>query len=78
MNPKPTASGTTPKKAGGSVSRRRTEKLSEVLAREIVRDIQDLEPSTMLPSEAAMLEKYGVGRASLREALRMLEVQVSS
>jgi DNA-binding FadR family transcriptional regulator len=30
---------------------------------------------TMLPPEAAMLEKYQVGRASLREALRILEVQ---
>jgi DNA-binding FadR family transcriptional regulator len=29
----------------------------------------------MLPPEASMLEKYGVGRASLREALRLLEVQ---
>ncbi|MDQ1395262.1 MAG: GntR family transcriptional regulator, transcriptional repressor for pyruvate dehydrogenase complex [Acidimicrobiaceae bacterium] len=29
----------------------------------------------MLPPEAVMLEKYGVGRASLREALRVLEVQ---
>ena len=29
----------------------------------------------MLPSEAVMLEKYKVGRASLREALRLLEVQ---
>src|SRR5262245_21997856 len=54
---------------------RRTEKVSEVLAREIVRDLSDLPPATMLPSEAAMLAKYGVGRASLREALRLLEVQ---
>jgi len=67
MNPKLTT--------GGPVARRRTEKLSEVLAREIVRDLRDLEPSTMLPPEAVMLEKYGVGRASLREALRLLEVQ---
>jgi DNA-binding FadR family transcriptional regulator len=29
----------------------------------------------MLPPEAIMLAKYGVGRASLREALRILEVQ---
>ena len=54
---------------------RRTEKLSEVLAREIVRDLRDLEPATMLPAEAVMLAKYQVGRASLREALRLLEVQ---
>ncbi len=57
------------------VGPRRTEKLSEVLAREIVRDLRDLEPATMLPPEAVMLEKYRVGRASLREALRLLEVQ---
>lgn len=57
------------------VGPRRTEKLSEVLAREIVRDLRNLEPATMLPPEAVMLEKYGVGRASLREALRLLEVQ---
>lgn len=54
---------------------RRTEKVSEVLAREIVRDLRSLPPSTMLPSEAMMLEKYRVGRASLREALRLLETQ---
>ena len=58
-----------------AVGHRRTEKLSEVLAREIVRDLRDLEPSTMLPPEAVMLDKYRVGRASLREALRLLEVQ---
>jgi DNA-binding FadR family transcriptional regulator len=57
------------------VGPRRTEKLSEVLAREIVRDLRDLEPATMLPPEAVMLDKYRVGRASLREALRLLEVQ---
>jgi DNA-binding FadR family transcriptional regulator len=28
----------------------------------------------MLPTETAMLETYGVGRASLREALRILEI----
>ncbi len=54
---------------------RRTEKISEMLAREIVHDMHGLEAGTMLPPEAAMLEKYQVGRASLREALRILEVQ---
>jgi DNA-binding FadR family transcriptional regulator len=71
---KGTARGRT-KSTDVPVGHRRTEKLSEVLAREIVRDIRNLPPSTMLPSEAIMLEKYGVGRASLREALRLLEVQ---
>jgi GntR family transcriptional repressor for pyruvate dehydrogenase complex len=55
---------------------RRTDKVSEVIAREIMHDIvrRDLQPGTMLPSEATMLETYGVGRGSLREALRILEV----
>jgi DNA-binding FadR family transcriptional regulator len=54
---------------------RRTEKVSEVIAREIVRDSRGLPPGTMLPPEARLLERYRVSRASLREALRMLEVQ---
>ena len=55
--------------------RRKTEKVSEVVAREIVRDCRGLPPGTKLPPEAKLLERYNVGRASLREALRVLEVQ---
>lgn len=53
-----------------------TEKVSEAVARAIVQDIvsRDLAPGTMLPPESEMLEHYRVGRASLREALRILEV----
>jgi GntR family transcriptional repressor for pyruvate dehydrogenase complex len=58
-----------------AVNLRRTEKISEVIAREIVKDSRGLVPGTMLPPEAKLLEKYQVGRASLREALRLLEVQ---
>jgi GntR family transcriptional repressor for pyruvate dehydrogenase complex len=54
---------------------RRTEKVAEVVAREIVHDMRDLPPHSKLPPEAEMLQKYGIGRASLREALRLLEVQ---
>jgi GntR family transcriptional repressor for pyruvate dehydrogenase complex len=56
--------------------RRRMPKLSETLARELFNDIlsRRLEPGMMLPPEASMLAQYGVGRASLREALRMLEI----
>lgn len=56
---------------------RRSTKLSELVAREIVHDIaaRGLPPQSMLPPESVMLEHYGVGRASLREALRVLEVQ---
>src|SRR5262245_29141890 len=54
---------------------RRSEKVSAIIAREIVRDIarQKLAPGTTLESESAMLRRYQVARASLREALRILE-----
>ncbi|HEX2849369.1 MAG TPA: FCD domain-containing protein [Acidimicrobiales bacterium] len=58
-----------------AIPQRRTEKISEIVAREIVHDMRSMAPGAKLPSEAAMLEKYRVGRASLREALRLLEVQ---
>jgi DNA-binding FadR family transcriptional regulator len=56
---------------------RRTLKTSEVVALEIVRDIvaADLKPGDRLPLEAEMLVQYRVSRSSLREALRLLEVQ---
>src|SRR5512146_2271080 len=56
---------------------RRTLKTSEVVALEIVRDIvsQDLKPGDRLPLESEMLVQYRVSRSSLREALRLLEVQ---
>jgi GntR family transcriptional repressor for pyruvate dehydrogenase complex len=55
---------------------RRGEKVSAVVAREIVRDIvrQGLVPGTRLEPETAMLRRYRVARASLREALRILEM----
>ena len=48
-----------------------------LLAVMIVRDIvsRNRGPGDTLPSEAAMLAHYRVSRASLREALRLLEVQ---
>lgn len=55
---------------------RRGEKVYESVARELLRDIraEGLEVGASLPSEAEMLAKYQVGRASLREALRVLEM----
>lgn len=60
----------------GAVRRVRPPKVSEIVARQIVADIvdADLGPGDQLDSETAMLERYGVGRSSLREALRLLEV----
>ncbi|HEY1280826.1 MAG TPA: FadR/GntR family transcriptional regulator [Acidimicrobiales bacterium] len=54
----------------------RSDKVAEIIARRIVRDIarSGLAPGTMLPPEAVMLQRFRVGRASLREALRLLEV----
>jgi DNA-binding FadR family transcriptional regulator len=55
----------------------RPAKMSEIVARSIVHDIVDrkLAPGTVLGSEKELLATYGVSRASLREALRYLEIQ---
>lgn len=52
-------------------------KTAETVARDIVRDIvtQGLRRGDRLPPESAMLRQYGVSRESLREGLRLLEVQ---
>ncbi len=57
-------------------SRSRPHKVAELVAREIVDDIVErgLEPGARLAPEAVMLRRYRIGRASLREALRILEV----
>lgn len=65
-----------PRFASAPARGRRSEKISEHVARQILRDIQaqGMAPGDMLPSEAAMLERFDIGRGSLREALRILEV----
>ena len=57
--------------------RSRTQKASERVAQDIVRDIvrRGLSSGDHLPLEAAMVEEYHVSRTSLREALRLREVQ---
>ena len=54
----------------------RNRKASEVLAQQIVQDIRqrDLPVGHRLPSESEMTSHFGVGRITLREALRLLEV----
>jgi GntR family transcriptional regulator, transcriptional repressor for pyruvate dehydrogenase complex len=55
----------------------RPKKTAILLAQRMVTEIADhhLEPGTPLPPERVMLERYGVARGSLREALRFLEIQ---
>jgi GntR family transcriptional regulator, transcriptional repressor for pyruvate dehydrogenase complex len=54
---------------------RRRVKISQIIASEIVRDIveRDLHEGDRLPTEVEMLQEFEVGRASIREALRILE-----
>ena len=61
---------------GRRVGGRRTEKIAETIARQILLDIrhQGLQPGMTLPPESVMLERFDIGRGSLREALRILEV----
>jgi GntR family transcriptional regulator, transcriptional repressor for pyruvate dehydrogenase complex len=52
-------------------------KTAETVARDVARTIisSGLMPGDSMPQEAAMLESYKVSRESLREGLRLLEVQ---
>jgi DNA-binding FadR family transcriptional regulator len=52
-------------------------KTSESVARDIVHDIvtRGLQTGDRLPPEASMVELYRVSRESLREGLRLLELQ---
>lgn len=55
----------------------RAPKAAMVIAQQIIRDTlrQGLTTGNLLPPEKAMLEKYQIGRGTLREALRLLEFQ---
>jgi len=55
---------------------KRGSKLAETLAKDILMQIcqNGVVIGSQLPSEVQMLEDYGVGRGSLREALRILEI----
>jgi GntR family transcriptional repressor for pyruvate dehydrogenase complex len=67
---------------GGSIGRRtvdaaRGEKVSMVVARLIASEVslRDLQPGSPLLTEQEMASQFGVGRPSVREALRLLEAQ---
>lgn len=54
----------------------RPQKTAMIVARRIISDIADrgLGPGDRLPPEKVMLEEYNVGRGTLRESLRFLEL----
>ena len=56
--------------------RERLPKASEALAHELLQGIveQNLNPGDRLPLESEMVERYGVARSTVREALRILEI----
>ncbi len=70
--------GATPRERPGPIVSilGRTEKKSERVAQRILDDTlaRGLPAGTPLPNEVTMLAEYGVGRITLREALRILEV----
>jgi len=55
----------------------RGRKRAEVVAREILKDAirRKIPPGSRLAPESQMIDSMSVGRSSLREALRILEVQ---
>ena len=54
----------------------RTDSLSELVFRKILAKILNHEflPNTFLPSEKALSEMFGVGKSSIREAVKMLQI----
>jgi GntR family transcriptional regulator, transcriptional repressor for pyruvate dehydrogenase complex len=74
-----TTDATAAPEGGGQelVARIRRGKISTGIAQDIVRRIalDRLAPGSPLPTEQAMATQFGVGRASIREALRVLELQ---
>ena len=74
---RPSALYTTERETDRQLDQLRPAKASESIAARIVADIVDrgLAVGDRLPPESEMLLAYGVSRESLREALRILEVQ---
>jgi DNA-binding FadR family transcriptional regulator len=69
-----------PPRAAGTLrlnTRGRSRKVAEIVAQSIAEYIlhEDLKPGDALPNERVMTESLAVGRATLREGLRLLETQ---
>jgi DNA-binding FadR family transcriptional regulator len=69
-----------PPRATGTLrlnTRGRSQKVAEIVAQSIAEYIlnEDLKPGDALPNERIMTESLAVGRATLREGLRLLETQ---
>jgi DNA-binding FadR family transcriptional regulator len=64
-----------PSRTMGGVGRRRMPKTSEIVARDLADRIiaAGLPEGTVLPPEREMTQTLGIGRTTLREALRLLE-----
>jgi DNA-binding FadR family transcriptional regulator len=81
VTPEAAGGRTTPRPAGGATrngsERARPEKIAQVVARRIAHDIaaRRLPDGSKLPSETSMMTAHRVSRSTIREALRLLEVQ---
>ena len=55
----------------------RRQKLADLIAEDLKRRIvlEKLEPGDLLPNERALIDEYGCGKATVREALRILEFE---
>lgn len=60
-----------------TTQKRRPQKVAMLVAQQIMSDVSrnKVKPGDRLPPERVMLEKYEIGRGTLREALRLLEFQ---
>lgn len=66
-----------PPRVTGPIRTKKPPKMAMLIAQRIVTEIADggFAPGHMLPPERLMLEMYDVGRGTLREAMRFLEMQ---
>jgi GntR family transcriptional repressor for pyruvate dehydrogenase complex len=60
-----------------AVRRTKRQKLADLVAEDLKRRIvmEKLEPGKMLPNEKALIAEYGCAKATIREALRVLEIE---